>query len=201
MVASVTELGPITLSGTHIRLEPLRPQHAPDLLAAGKSPEIWSWMMTPPLTSEAAVASYIAAAMKAEAAGTEYAFAVIGQMSGRVLGSTRYLDVAPAHRGVEIGSTWYRPDVWGTAVNAEAKFLLLRHAFETWGALRVQLKTDARNLRSQAAIRKLGASYEGTLRHHRVRLDGTVRDTAMFSIIDAEWPVVRAGLLRRIAEG
>ncbi|HWI66502.1 MAG TPA: GNAT family protein [Symbiobacteriaceae bacterium] len=197
----MAELGPVTLTGTHIRLEPLRPQHAPDLLAAGRSPEIWSWMMMEPLTSEAAVARCIANGMKAEEKGLEYIFAVVGLKSGRVLGSTRYMDVQAAHRCLEIGGTWYTPDVWGSVVNPEAKFLLLRHAFETWGALRVQLKTDGHNLRSQAAIRKLGAQYEGTLRNHRIRPDGTVRDTAMFSIIDREWPAVKAGLLRRITEG
>jgi RimJ/RimL family protein N-acetyltransferase len=94
--------------------------------------------------------------------------------------------------------TWYAPDVWATTINPECKFLLLQHAFETWGALRVQLKTDIKNTRSQAAIRKLGAQYEGTLRNHRLRPDGTVRDTVMFSIIDREWPDVKAGLLRRL---
>lgn len=197
----MAELGPITLLGKHVLLEPLRPHHAPALLVAGRSPEIWSWTTAAPLTSEAAVAKFIADAMKAEEQGTEYVFAVIAVKSGRVLGSTRYMDVRPAHRGVEIGGTWYTPDVWGTVVNPESKFLLLRHAFEEWGALRVQMKTDARNLRSQQAIRKLGAQYEGTLRNQMVRRDGTVRDTAMFSLIDTEWPAVKAGLIRRLSEG
>ena len=196
----MAELGPVTLSGKHVRLEPLRPHHAPELLRAGRSPEIWSWLMMAPLTSEAAVAKFIADAMKAEEKGLEYVFTVVAVPTGRVIGSTRYMDVQAAYRGVEIGGTWYAPDVWGGVVNPEAKFLLLRHAFEEWGALRVQLKTDGRNLRSQAAIRKLGAQYEGTLRNHRIRPDGTVRDTALFSVIDTEWPAVKAGLLRRIAE-
>jgi len=196
----VAELGPVTLSGKHVRLEPLRPPHAPELLLAGRSPEIWSWMMMAPLTSEAAVAKFIADAMKAEEKGQEYVFAVIGLATGRVIGSTRYMDVQAHHRTVEIGGTWYMPGVWGTVVNPESKYLLLQHAFEEWNARRVQLKTDARNLRSQAAIKKLGAQYEGTLRNHRVCPDGTVRDTAMFSIIDTEWAGVRSGLLRRINE-
>jgi RimJ/RimL family protein N-acetyltransferase len=195
----MAELGLITLSGKHVRLEPLRPHHGPELLAAARSPEIWPWMPAA-LTTERAMAQFIADAMKAEEKGLEYAFAVVGVGNGKVLGSTRYMDVQQAHRGLEIGWTWYRPDVWGTLTNPEAKFLLLRHAFEEWGALRVQLKTDARNLRSQAAIRKLGAQYEGTLRNHRIRPDGTIRDTAMFSIIDTEWPAVKLGLLRRLGE-
>lgn len=193
----MAELEGITLQGRHIRLEPLRPPHAPGLLKAGKAPEIWPWMPAR-LTDEAAVAKFIADALKAEQAGTDFAFAVVEQSSGRVLGSTRYMDVSKPHRRLEIGWTWYMPEVWGGLVNPEAKYLLLRHAFEEWGALRVQLKTDARNLRSQAAIRKLGAQYEGTLRNHMVRPDGTVRDSAMFSLIDTEWPAVRAGLLRRL---
>ncbi|HYF79169.1 MAG TPA: GNAT family protein [Symbiobacteriaceae bacterium] len=191
----MAELGPVLLSGTHIRLEPLRPHHAPELLLAGRHPEIWPWM-SQSLTTEAAVARFIADALKAEEKGLECAFAVVSVSSGKVLGSTRYMDVQAAHRGLEIGWTWYTPEVWGTVVNPEAKFLLLRHAFESWGALRVQLKTDGRNLRSQAAIRKLGAQYEGTLRNHRIRPDGTVRDTAMFSIIDTEWPAIKSGLVR-----
>lgn len=195
----MAELGPVTLTGKYVRLEPLRPHHGPELLVAGRSPEIWPWMLHP-LTSESAMAKFIADAMRAEEKGQEYAFAVISMANGKVLGSTRYMDVSPAYRGVEIGGTWYNPDVWGTRVNPESKLLLLRHAFEEWGALRVQLKTDGRNLRSQAAIRKLGAQYEGTLRNHRIRPDGTVRDTAMFSIIDTEWPAVKLGLLRRLGE-
>lgn len=193
------ELGPVTLTGKHVRLEPLRPHHAPELLAAGRAPEIWPWMPMA-LTTEAAVAKFIADAMKAEEKGLAYAFTVVSLPKGRVVGSTRYLDVQAADRGLEIGWTWYAPEVWGTLINPEAKYLLLQHAFEGWGALRVQLKTDGQNLRSQAAIRKLGAQYEGTLRNHRIRPNGTIRDTAMFSIIDAEWPGVKAGLLRRIAE-
>jgi N-acetyltransferase len=195
----MANLGNVTLQGRHIRLEPLRPDHAQALLMAGEAREIWSWMPAA-LSSEPAVAKFIADALRAEQAGTEYAFAVVELSTGRVVGSTRYMDVSPQHKRLEIGWTWYAPAVWGTLVNPEAKYLLMRHAFEEWGANRVQLKTDARNLRSQAAIRKLGAQYEGTLRSHMVRPDGTVRDSAMFSLIDTEWPAVKAGLLRRLGE-
>ncbi|HYM49376.1 MAG TPA: GNAT family protein [Candidatus Limnocylindrales bacterium] len=193
-------LGPVVLNGRHIRLEPLRPEHGPRLLAAAAAPEIWTWMPAAP-RSEAAMTEWIAAAMAAEREGREYAFAVIGQRDARAIGSTRYLEVEAAHRGVEIGWTWYAVDTWGTVVNPEAKLLLLRHAFETWGAHRVQLKTDRLNARSQAAIRKLGASLEGTLRHHRIRPDGSLRDSMVFSIIAPEWPAVSATLRRRIDAG
>ena len=128
----------------------------------------------------------------------EYAFCVIGQVDGRVVGSTRFMDVTPEARGVEIGWTWYAPDVWGTQVNPEAKLLLMGHAFERWGAIRVYFKTDARNARSRAAILKLGAQFEGILRNHRIRPDGSYRDSAVYSVIDREWPDVRATLLARL---
>lgn len=190
-------LGPVTLQGARVRLEPLRPRHAADLAVAAGSAEIWAWMSAD-LRDAAALQAFIADAVACEAAGTEYAFAVIDRENGRACGSTRYLDVQPKHRGVEIGWTWYAPEVWRTAVNPEAKLLLLTHAFETWGAIRVMLKTDHLNVRSQGAIRKLGAVYEGTLRQHRIRPDGTLRDTVAFSILDREWPAVRAGLLARL---
>lgn len=191
-------LGPITLQGEFVRLEPLRPAHAEPLLVPAASPDIWTWMSAEP-TTRPAMDEWIAAAVAAEHQGREYAFAVIQAADGRAIGSTRYMDVQAAHRGVEIGWTWYGVDRWGTVVNPEAKYLLLRHAFEDWGAVRVQLKTDRLNTRSQAAIRKLGAVTEGILRNHRVRRDGSLRDSVIFSIIDREWPAVRAQLRRRIA--
>ena len=190
-------LGPVTLEGARVRLEPLRPRHAEDLRVAARSPEIWPWLSAD-LRDGAALAAFIAGAMAAEAAGTEYAFAVIDREGGRACGSTRYLDIQAGHRGVEIGWTWYDPAVWRSAVNPESKLLLLTHAFEAWGAIRVMLKTDHLNIRSQGAIRRLGAVYEGTLRQHRIRRDGTLRDTVAFSILDREWPAVRAGLRRRL---
>ncbi|MBM2812099.1 MAG: family N-acetyltransferase, partial [Chloroflexi bacterium] len=130
--------------------------------------------------------------------GVEYPFAVIVRENGRVVGATSYLDVSEENRAAEIGWTWYSPDVWGTAVNPEAKYLLLERAFEDWNAIRVFFKTDARNLRSQAAIRKLGAQYEGTLRSHRILADGFRRDSMYFSILDFEWPTVKSTLRARL---
>ena len=190
-------LGPVVLEGASVRLEPLRARHRDGLRAIASGPGLWDWMPAD-LSLPGAVEAFIGEALAAEDRGAEYAFAVVDQASGAVLGSTRYLDVAAAHRGAEIGWTWYAPAVWGTAVNPEAKLLLLTHAFEAWGAIRICLKTDHRNLHSQAAIRKLGAQHEGTLRSHRIRRDGTFRDTVMFSIVDREWPAVRSALQARL---
>jgi RimJ/RimL family protein N-acetyltransferase len=191
-------LGPITLIGAHIRLEPMRPSHAAALLEAGRSPEIWSWMPARP-TTPAAMESWLEKAMRAESQGREYPFVVVDRPDSRVIGSTRYLNVEEDDRTVEIGWTWYAPDRWGGVVNPEAKYLLMKHAFEDWHAIRVALKTDVKNLHSQAAIRKLGAQYEGTLRNQRIRPDGSYRDTVIFSIIESEWPSVKAKLEQRMA--
>lgn len=190
-------LGPITLEGKFIRLEPLRPHHADGLLEAGQDEAIWRWM-SKRLMDKESVLAWIEDAMSAEAQGREYAFAVVRRADGRILGSTRYMEIRAAHRGAEVGWTWYAKDVWGTVVNPEAKLLLLQHAFEDWGAIRMELKTDSKNERSRAAILKLGAEFEGILRAHRIRPDGTLRDTAMYSILRTEWPEVKAKLLARV---
>ena len=190
-------LGPITLSGKHIRLEPMRPAHANALLEAGRAGEIWKWMPTKPLAVDA-MDSWIEKAIKAESQGREYPFVVVRVADGHVIGSTRYLDVQEDDRNVEIGWTWYSPDCWGGFVNPEAKYLLMRHAFEDWRAIRVALKTDVKNLHSQAAIKKLGARYEGTLRNQRIRPDGSYRDTVIFSITESEWPAVKLRLEQRL---
>lgn len=191
-------LGPITLNGSHIRLEPLRPRHFAGILAAGQNEAIFTHMAATLNTPEA-VDRFIMNGLIAESKGLEYAFAVVRQSDGQVIGSTRFMDVLESEKNVEIGWTWYMQEEWGTAVNPEAKYLLLCHAFENWGAKRVCWKTDERNLRSQAAIKKLGAQYEGTFRNHRRRPDGTWRSTVYFSVIDAEWPGVKAGLEARLA--
>ena len=190
-------LGPITLIGKHVRLEPMRPAHAPALLEAGRAREIWEWMPARPLAVDT-MADWLEQAMRAETQGREYPFVVVRLADDRVIGSTRYLDVQEDDRGVEIGWTWYSPDAWGGVVNPEAKYLLMSHAFEAWHAIRVALKTDVKNVHSQAAIKKLGARYEGTLRHQRIRPDGSYRDTVVFSITDSEWPAVKLRLEQRI---
>ena len=195
----MASLGPITLTGEHVRLEPMRPAHASALLEAGRAAEIWEWMPNRPL-EPSSMDGWLKKAMQAESSGREYPFVVILVASGRLVGSTRYLDVQEDDRGAEIGWTWYAPDTWGGVVNPEAKYLLLRHAFEDWGAIRVALKTDIRNLHSQAAIRKLGAKYEGMLRNQRIRPDGSYRDTVVFSITDREWPAAKSRLEQRIEQ-
>jgi len=175
----------------------MRPAHAAGLLEAGRAPEIWEWMPTRPISAET-MDAWLAKAMQAESQGREYPFVVVRLRDGHVIGSTRYLDVQEDDRAVEIGWTWYSPDAWGGVVNPEAKYLLMHHAFEDWHAIRVALKTDIKNLHSQAAIKKLGARYEGTLRNQRIRPDGSYRDTVIFSVIESEWPGVKARLEERI---
>jgi N-acetyltransferase len=190
-------LGPVTLEGEHIRLSPLTRDHLPNLLDAAQDAEIWTYLPAD-LRDPAGMERRIGTALNRQAEGLEYAFAVEERASGRVLGSTSYADVSEAHRAVEIGWTWYAPDAWGTRANPEAKYLLLRHAFETWGAIRVSFKTDSRNARSRAAIEKLGAQYEGTLRSHRLLPDGYRRDSVLFSVLDHEWPEVKTRLEQRL---
>ena len=193
----MASLGPITLTGKHIRLEPMRQEHAAALLEAGRASQVWEWMPTRPVNPET-IERWLEKAIEAESQGREYPFVVILAQSGRLVGSTRYLDVHQDDRNVEIGWTWYAPDTWGGIVNPEAKYLLMRHAFEDWGAIRVALKTDIRNIHSQAAIKKLGAKYEGLMRNQRIRPDGSYRDTVLFSITDREWPGVKSRLEQRI---
>jgi RimJ/RimL family protein N-acetyltransferase len=190
-------LGPITLTGKYIRLEPMRPSHARALSEAGRDEAIWTWMPARPVTAEA-MDGWIQKAMEAESQGREYPFVVVRLEDNRVIGSSRYLDVQEDDRTVEIGWTWYSPDAWGGVVNPEAKYLLMRHAFEDWRAIRVALKTDINNLHSQSAIKKLGARYEGTLRNQRIRPDGSYRDSVIFSVVENEWPQVKARLEERL---
>lgn len=191
---------PVLLEGRHVRLEPLTLGHAERLLAAGREPVIFKYLFIPPFISVEDVRAWIDDALRAQAAGTEVAYATVRRSDGKVVGSTRFIDIRRPHRGLEIGWTWIAPEAQRTAVNTEAKYLMLREAFDGWGALRVQLKTDANNAQSRAAILRLGAVYEGILRKQMLRAhDGYERDTAMFSIVESEWPVVKAGLEAKLA--
>ena len=185
---------PIVLSGVHARMEPLEERHAEDLYAVGGDDDIWRYMPRPRLTSVADARQMIAAARAAAAEGSQLPFAVVASANGRAVGSTRYLDIRRHDRGLEIGWTWLGIAYQRTPINTECKYLLLRHAFETLGAVRVQLKTDLRNERSQQAIERLGATREGVLRKHMILWDGFVRDTVYYSILDDEWPAVRRRL-------
>jgi RimJ/RimL family protein N-acetyltransferase len=185
---------PIVLEGRDVRLEPLDHAHAGDLFAAGAEPAIWRHLPRGPLQSQEDVHGWIEAARRATEAGDELAFAIVELAGQRAIGSTRYLDIRRAHRGLEIGWTWIATAHQRTRVNTECKRLLLGHAFDGLGAQRVQLKTDARNLKSQRAIERIGAVREGVLRRHMFAGDGVLRDTVMYSVVADEWPAVRARL-------
>ena len=185
---------PVTLEGEHARLEPLEMRHAADLAEAGRDQEIWRYMPRRPLASVEDARDFVRAAHEMAKDGSAVPFAIIEAAGGRAVGSTRLFDIRREHRGLEIGWTWLGRAWQRTAANTECKLLLLRHAFEELGALRVQLKTDARNVRSQRAIERIGGVREGVLRAHMVLPDGFVRDTVMYSITAGEWPEVERRL-------
>ena len=177
-----------------MRLEPVVPRHAEDLFAAGSDGAIWTYMPRPVLKSVGDTLGWIQEALAVAAEGSQLPFAIIHRRSGKAIGSTRYLDIRREHRGLEIGWTWVGTAYQRTPVNTECKSLLLTHAFEELGAVRVQLKTDLRNERSQRAIERIGAVHEGVLRKHMVRWDGFIRDTVYYSILASEWPDVKRRL-------
>jgi RimJ/RimL family protein N-acetyltransferase len=185
---------PITLTGGHVRLEPLVEAHVPDLCRVGLEPSLWRYMLYGEIDSEARMLDFVRDLLRRQAAGTDLPFAVVDLASGRAIGCTRFMEIQPRNRGVEIGGTWYGLAYQRTAANTECKYLLLRHAFEVWGCIRVQLKTDLRNERSQRAIERIGGVREGVFRNHMIRPDGTIRDSVYYSIIDREWPAVKARL-------
>jgi RimJ/RimL family protein N-acetyltransferase len=182
---------PLTLNGVHVRLEPLALDHALDLFTSGNDPEIWRYMPIPLPRSIAETEAWIASALEGAADGTEIPFAIVHHASGRAIGSTRYLDIRRSDRALEIGWTWIARKHQRSAVNTECKHLLLSHAFDNHGAIRVQFKADARNVRSLAAIERIGGVREGVLRNQRILHDGYIRDAVIFSIIDSEWPGVK----------
>jgi RimJ/RimL family protein N-acetyltransferase len=189
---------PVILQGRHVRLEPLSRAHLAGLTAAGREPRIWRWMPLDGSTPEG-MAGIVDAALAAQTAGSEVPFVTVEQATGRVVGSTRYLALAPAHLRLEIGWTWIDPEMQRTAVNSEAKLLGLGHAFETLGLRRVEFKTDVLNEQSRAGILGIGAQFEGIFRKHMVMTGGRARDSAYYSVIDTEWPDVRAHLQARLA--
>jgi RimJ/RimL family protein N-acetyltransferase len=182
------------LQNIFVRLEPIDESHREGLRAAAADPSLWTHWVRDTSDWDAAFDEQLAK----ERAGAWMHFTVFDQASGAIIGQTCYLEIRPAHAGVEIGGTWYAPSAQGGAANPACKLLLLGHAFEC-GAERVELKTDARNARSGAAIIKLGAKFEGIHRRHMRRADGTMRDTVYFSIIREEWLSVRIALEVRLA--
>ena len=179
---------PILLEGRHVRLEPLAEHHRPLLHRAAVGQDVFTWFLTDSLAKPEAMDRWLDEALRAQAAGTEVAFATVRRSDGCVVGSTRYLDIRRPHRGLEIGNTWLQREAQRTALNTEAKYLMIRQAFEGWNAVRVQLKTDERNERSRAAILRIGAKYEGILRRYQARFDGYVRNTAIYAITAEDWP-------------
>ncbi|NOT09738.1 MAG: GNAT family N-acetyltransferase [Gemmatimonadales bacterium] len=191
---------PVVLYGDAVRLEPLDHAHAGDLVEAAADPGIWQYMGSAQPKSLAEVKAWIDAAYKLAAAGDTIPFAVIRPADDVAVGSTRFLEIRREWRTLEVGWTWYAASAQRTAVNTECKYLLLKHAFEDLGALRVQFKTDGRNVRSQRAIERIGGVKEGVLRKQRINDDGYVRDAVYYSILDDEWPAVKThleGMLRR----
>ena len=189
---------PVTLEGKVIRLEPLSLDHHAQLCQVGLEPGIWRWTTTAVSTPDD-MRAYIENALKAQAEGSALPFATIEKSAGRVVGSTRFGNIDRANRRVEIGWTWIGLLWQRTSVNTEAKYLMLRHAFETWGCIRVELKTDVLNERSRNAILRIGAKQEGILRQHMIVPGGRLRDSVYFSIIDREWPEVKARLEEKLA--
>jgi RimJ/RimL family protein N-acetyltransferase len=188
---------PVTLEGRWVRLEPLAAAHAEALADVGLEPRLWQWIPTQ-VHSRADMHRYVQAALEEQRRGVSLPFAIVERGNGRPIGSTRYGNIEPAHRRLEIGWTWLALPHQRTAANTEAKLLLLGHAFERLGANRVELKTDALNEQSRRAILRLGAVQEGIFRKHIVCASGRVRDTVYFSILDTEWPSVRARLQARL---
>lgn len=192
------EIHPVTLSGRFVRLEPLSLEHASGLADIGLEQSIWRYMLYGSMHNTVDIRSWVEDMLKRQARGTDLPFVVRHLESGRLAGATRYLEIRPEHRALEIGGTWYGLDFQRTAVNTESKYLLLSHAFEKLGAVRVQFKTDLRNLPSQKAIERLGAVKEGILRQHMITPEGILRDSVYYSITDKEWPTIKARLDRML---
>ena len=188
---------PVTLEGARLRLEPLAAKHHAALCAVGLDDELWRWVPTPVRSSDD-MATYITSALAEQQSGRALPFVIVNKATGQTMGSTRYGAIELPHRRLEIGWTWLARAWQRTAANTEAKYLLLRHAFETLGCIRVELKTDSLNERSRTAIRRIGAQEEGTLRNHMITASGRVRHTVYYSIVDADWPSVKAALERRL---
>ena len=191
----------VVLEGEVVRLEPLEMRHEEGLYEAARDERVWRWLPEYAARDRDTFRRWLEMAVADREAGRDAGFATVEVRTGRPVGSTRYLALRPEHRGLEIGWTWLAPSAWGTGANVEAKLLMLRHAFEALGCMRVEFKTDARNERSRGALEALPARFEGIFRKHMLVRGGTLRDSAYYSIIDDEWPDVEANLLRRLVEG
>jgi len=192
------KIEPVTLTGKVVRLEPLSVDHVTDLARVGLEPEIWHYMRYGKIENTEGLKAWVQELLSLRDQGTDLPFAVIYLASGRAVGSTRFLHIDIPNRSLEIGGTWYGLDYQGSQVNTECKYLLLQHAFEHLGCVRVWFKTDGRNLRSQHALEKLGVVKEGVLRNHMILPDGYVRDSVVYSLLPDEWPQVKASLEARL---
>lgn len=190
-------IAPVILEGRHVRLEPLTESHLDSLAAIGLDAELWAIALVT-LRTRDDMRRYIAAALRQQREGTGIPFVTIERAGGTVVGTTRFLNIEAPHRKAEIGSTWLGAPWRRTAINTEAKYLMLRHAFEVWKLQRVEFKTDVANSRSRNAIVRLGAKEEGIFRKHMVTENGRRRDSIFYSILDDEWPVVKAGLEKKM---
>jgi len=191
---------PVTLTGKHVRLEPMTEAHVPALAEIGAGKDFWDFMVYGRMEDEDDMAGWVQEILSRADKGTDLPFVAIHLESGRVAGATRYLNIMPNDRGLEVGGTWYGLDFQRTPVNTECKYLLLTHAFENLGCIRVQIKTDSLNVRSQRAIERIGAVKEGILRNHMVLPNGRIRHSVYYSILDSEWPDVKKrleGMLER----
>jgi N-acetyltransferase len=198
MTAGEMKIDPVVLEGIHVRLEPLLRKHITGLCEVGLEEQLWRWIPTPVRTADD-MAAYVELALKEHANGVSLPFAQIEKATGRLIGSTRYMNIDRVHHRVEIGCTWIGREWQRTAANTEAKYLLLRHAFETLGCMRVELKTDSLNEKSRAAILRIGAKQEGIFRNHMMTSTGRIRHTVYFSIVDSEWPGVKSEMERRLS--
>jgi len=188
------EVKPVVLTGKHVRLEPMTEEHVPGLAEIGVGQTFWDFMLYGNINTVDDMRSWVLDILARAEKGTDLPFVAIHLPSGRVAGATRYLNIMPKDRGLEIGGTWYGSEFQRTPVNTECKYLLLRHAFETLDCIRVQLKTDLRNEPSQKAIERIGAVKEGVLRNHMILPDGRYRHSVFYSILDKEWPEVKKRL-------
>ena len=188
------DVKPVVLTGQFVRLEPLTEDHTAGLAAVGMDESIWEYMPYGAMNNEDDIRRWVRTILDRRAEGTDLPFVVMHKASGRVAGTTRYMEIRPEHNGLEIGGTWYGAEFRRTQVNTECKYLLLRQAFEELGCIRVQLKTDSRNERSQRAIERLGAVKEGMHRNHMILPDGYIRHSIYYSIINSEWPQVKSRL-------
>ena len=192
-MAEEMKVSAVTLQGRHVQLEPLSKTHLAGLAEVGLDEDLWRWIPTP-VRTEKDMEAYVQTALDELARGVSLPFAILEKATGKVIGCTRYANIEHTHRRVEIGWTWVARPWQRTSINTEAKYLLLRHAFETLGCMRVELKTDSLNERSRAAILRIGAKEEGTFRNHMITASGRIRHSVYFSVVNSEWPAVKTRL-------